>query len=161
MYFWDITTLSRELARKEISEKSGMYYFMASSLLILFTTYYSLWWGVTRDWLFYTEFLVLSLITIYGCLKSFEANGGNQGNLFVFRAICLSVPAGIRVALFSVLFGFILFLFGEKIFSPTSFANPQNAYLIISYVGFVGFNIYFWWLLVTSFKKILVYENNT
>lgn len=161
MYLWNITSLAKQLGTNRVSEISGMYYFLASSLLILLTTYYSLWWGVVRDWLFYFEFFVLSIITITGCYKTFEANGGNAGQSFVLRAVCLSVPAGIRVNVFSIIFGLSLYASYGNIITYTSFADPQRAYIIISYAGFVGFSIYFWWLLLGGIKKTKQFEETT
>ena len=161
MYFWKITPLAKQLSKNQIPEDSGMHYLLASFLLVLFVTYYSLWWGVIRDWLFYLELVVLTIITVIGCLKAFEANGGKQGNSFVLRAICLSVPAGVRVNIFSLLFGLTLLFTEESIFSSINFADPQRAYTIISYTGFVGFNIYFWWLLIFGFNRIKMFEKTT
>jgi len=93
MYFCKIRPLAKQLAMNRITEKTGMHYLLASFLIILFSTYYSLWWGVVRDWVFYSELVVLSVINIVGCVKAFEANGGSEGRSFVLRAICLSVPA--------------------------------------------------------------------
>ncbi|MDH5613313.1 MAG: hypothetical protein OEY66_12755 [Gammaproteobacteria bacterium] len=161
MYYWNINTLAKELGDGRISEKTSMLYYLASSLLILFSTYYSLWWGVVRDWLFYFELFVLSIITIVGCIKAFESNGGNEGKAFVLRAVCLSVPIGIRVTILSILFGLGMYFMSANLFTRTTFADPQRAYSIISYVGFVGFNIYFWWLLVYGFKTIRNHEQTT
>jgi hypothetical protein len=45
MHFWNIEKLSKDLATNKITEKSGMLYFLTTTLLILFQTYYALWWG--------------------------------------------------------------------------------------------------------------------
>ena len=161
MHLWNIKLLAEEIGRGQISERAGMKYFLVSSLLILFATYYSLWWGVIRDWMFYSELIVLTLITVVGCLKAFEANGANEGVAFVERAICLSVPAGVRVNVFSLIFGLALYFSGESIFNATSFADPLRAYTLVSYAGFVGFSIYFWWLLVYGFRVVRRNEDAT
>lgn len=161
MYVWKIEPLSKELGEDRISEGSGMYYFLVSSLLILFVTYYSMWWGVVRDWLFYFELAVLSLITVFGCIKAFEANGKDNGREFVKRAVCLSVPAGVRVNVISVAFSLAMYFLYGKIFTPVSFGDPVRAYTLISYAGFVGFNVYFWWLLVHGFRQVKQYEKET
>ncbi|MFI0376533.1 MAG: hypothetical protein ACH253_10220 [Candidatus Thiodiazotropha sp.] len=161
MRILNITALAKDLANDEISEKKGMHYFLASSLLILFVTYYSMWWGVVRDWIFYFELVIVAVITVFGCLNAFEANGGNEGRDFVKRAVCLSVPAGVRVNVVSVLFGLGLYLSAGQIFTSISFGDPSRAYMLISYAGFVGFNIYFWWLLVNGFQRVLQHGQKT
>ena len=154
MHIWRIKPLAKELGENEISEEASMFYFLVSSLLILFATYYSMWWGVARDWMFYLQLIALSAITVFGCLKAFEANGKGEGREFVKRAICLSVPAGVRVSVFSVSFGLVMYLSYGRIFTSVSFGDPARAYTLISYAGFVGFNIYFWWLLVQGFREV-------
>ncbi len=161
MRIWKIEQLARELALGQVSEKSGMYYFLASSLLILLATYYAMWWGASRDWLFYFELVVLSAIAIVGCLQAYESNGGDNGQEFVLRAVCLSVPAGVRVNVFSLAFGLLLFHTAGSVFTPTSFADPVRAYTIVSYAGFVAFSVYFWWLLVRGMKQAREVESTT
>lgn len=158
MYFWKIRPLAKQLAMNRISEKTGMHYLLASFLIILFSTYYSLWWGVVRDWVFYSELVVLSVINIVGCVKAFDANGGSEGRSFVLRAICLSVPASVRVNLYSITLGVVVLFTSEYIFTNVNFADPLRAFTIITYAGFVGFNLYFWWLLVYGLSKVVNYE---
>lgn len=159
MYLWNIGKLAKDLAKNEVTEKNGMCYFLTSTLLILFQTYYALWWGVERNWLFYFELVVLSVMVIFGCIEAFKINGGNEGCNFVLKAICLSVPVGVRVAIFSILFGELLYLNAQSIFSVSTFANPLQAFTIVSYAGFVGFSILYWWLLYDGFRQIRTIEN--
>lgn len=158
MYIWNIQALANQLGKDKVSEKKGMHYYLVSSLLLLFSTYYAIWWGSERGWLFYFEFIVLSAIIITGCLKIFESNGGEEGREFFKRAICLSVPVGMRVNIFSIVFGLFMYFNADNIFTPTSFSDPYQAYTIVGYAGFVGFNIYFWWLLIKGFKYVRKYE---
>lgn len=159
MYFWNINKLVEDLATNKVNEKSGMYYFLAATLLILFQTYYALWWGVNPNWLFYFQLAVLSIIAIFGCTESFKMNGGNSGSNFVLKATCLSVPIGVRVALFSLIFGELVYFNAQNIFSVSTFANPSQAFTIVSYAGFIGFSILFWWLLYDGFREIRAIEN--
>ncbi len=155
MYFWNIRQLAQELANNRISERKGMHYFLASTLLVLLATYYSLWWGVARTWLFYFELVVLIVIAVFGTLRAFAANGGDSGKSFVLRAICLSVPAGIRVNVLSIGFGLVLYFNAEQIFYSLSFGDPNRAFGIVTYAGFVGFSIYYWWLLVRGMRHVV------
>ena len=157
MFLWRINPLAKELAAEQISEQQGMAYFLASTLLILVQTQYAMWWGARSGWLFFVEFLILALIAIVGCICCWKANGSDNGTNFVLRAICLSVPAGIRVFVFSLFFGQLLYNTAEQIFDPTSFANPVWAYEVASYAGFIGFSIYFWYLLYQGLSLVSKY----
>jgi len=154
MYFWSISGIVKLLAEDQISEELSLRYFLASSLLLLITQYISLWWGAVVNLLFYFELLVVIVIVIFGCYKAFEANGGSEGRAFILKAVCLSLPVGMRVATFSFGFGLLLYLFWETIFLGGAFAAPQRAAGLIGYAATVGFNIWYWWMLVNGFKKI-------
>lgn len=160
MYLWNFDHLARDLANQKITEKEGLHYFLASTLLILFQTYYAMWWGVDRSWLFFFDLLVLTVIAVIGCTEAFKANGANSGTSFVLRVICLSVPAGIRIAIFSITFGELLYFNAKSIFSTPTFANPEQAYLIISHAGFIGFSILYWWFIYNGFRKIQIHHKN-
>lgn len=161
MYFWKIKPLAKQLSLNNMPERTGMHYLLASFLLILFSTYYALWWGVVRDWVFYSEIIVLSVINIFGCIKAFEANGADDSNSFVLRVICLSVPISVRINLYSIIIGMIFYLTSESVFTEIGFADPVRAYTIITYTVFVGLNIYFWWLVVYGLNKVTGYERAT
>ena len=68
----------------------------------------------------------------------------------MFRAICLSVPAGVQVFVLSLAFGLMLDLLAVSLFDRTIFRDPARAYSIFSYAAFIGFSIYFWRLLYTG-----------
>ena len=158
MHLWNIKVLAKDLGQDLISEKMGMHYYLVAALVLLFDLYFGLWWGVVRDWLFYFEAIILIVITVFGCLEAFNSNGSNEGRDFVKRVVCLSVPVGIRVTVLFIILGLFLEFTGEYIFTAASFGDPLRAYTLISYTGFVGFNIYYWWLLVKGFKQVLQYE---
>jgi hypothetical protein len=101
------------------------------------------------------------VITIFGYLEIFKANSSNEGRNFVKRAICLSVPVGIRVNVLVILLGLFLNLTATHIFTRTLFIDPLRAATLVFYAVFVGFNIYYWWLLVQGFKQIQKYEKRT
>jgi hypothetical protein len=115
--------------------------------------------GVEKSWLFYFELVVLSIVAIFGCIESFKMNGGNSGTSFVFKATCLSLPSGVRVAFFSLIFGELLQFNAPSIFSVSTFANPWQAYTIVSYAGFIGFSMLYWWFIYDGFRRIRSIEN--
>ena len=144
MHFWLIRPLALELATGKVSERQAMHYYLASTLIILAGTQYALWWGPRSGWLFHFELIVLSIAAIVGTLQCWKVSGGSD---FVFRAICLSVPAGLRVLVLSVVFGLVLQLKAESLFDYQTFRDPAKAYDLVSYAGFIGFSVYFWYLL--------------
>ena len=147
MHFWLTTPLAMQLANGRVSERQGMLYFLVSTLLILVQTHYALWWGPRSGWLFHFELLALTVIAVVGCFQCWRVNGGRE---FVFRAICLSVPAGVQVFVLSLAFGLMLDLLAVSLFDRTIFRDPARAYSIFSYAAFIGFSIYFWRLLYTG-----------
>lgn len=155
MHFWLASPLAKELSEGRVSERQGMHYFLASTLLILIQTQYSLWWGPRSGWLFYFEFLALAVIACVGCIQCWKVSGGKE---FVFRAICLSVPAGVQVFVLSLVLGLTLQFNANSLFDPATFGNPARAYDLVSYALFIGFAIYFWYVIYQSFAKMAAIE---
>ena len=151
MHLWLIQPLVHDLAADKVSERQGMHYYLASTLLILAQLQYSLWWGPRSGWLFHFELFALILIACIGTLQCWRANKGDQ---FVLRAVCLSVPAGIRVFVLSLTFGLLLQYNAEHLFDYQSFRDPERAYNLVSYMGFIGFSAYFWYLLYQGLAAI-------
>jgi hypothetical protein len=144
MHFWLIKPLVLQLASGNVSERQGMHYYLASTLILLAETQYSLWWGPRSGWLFHFELAALVLITCIGISQCWRANRGDE---FLLRIICLSVPAGVRVLVLSLVFGLLLQFNAEALFDYQTFSNPARAYDLVSYAGFIGFAVYFWYLL--------------
>lgn len=151
MHFWLASPLAKKLSTGQVSERQGMHYYLASSLLALIQMQYSLWWGPRSGWLFYFEFLVLAVITCVGVVQCWKVNGGKE---FVFRVICLSLPAGVQVFVLSLVFGLALQFNAESLFDPVSFRDPGRAYDLVSYAGFIGLAIYFWYVIYKNLAKI-------
>jgi hypothetical protein len=151
MHLWLIQPLVHNLAAGRVSERQGMQYYLASTLLVLAQMQYSLWWGPRSGWMFHFELIALVLTTCVGISRCWKANNGTA---FVFRAVCLSVPAGVRVTVLSITFGLLLHFNAESLFDYQSFRSPERAYDLVSYAGFVGFAVYFWYLLQQGMAAI-------
>jgi hypothetical protein len=158
MHFWKIQPLANKLASGPFSERDGMRYFLASTLLILAQLQYALWWGPRSGWLFHIELLALAGIAWVGISQIWGVNGGRS---FVLRAVCLSVPAGVRVFVLSFAFGTLLQHNAATLFDYQTFRNPALAYELVSYAGFIGFSIYFWYLLYSGMAYIARLENHS
>lgn len=151
MHLWLIRPLVDDFVAGRISERQGMRYFLASTLLILFQTKYALWWRPRSGWLFYFELAALALISCIGTLECWKVH---QGNDFVLKVLCLSVPAGIRVFILSLAFGLLLNFYADSLFDHHTFRNPDLAYDFVSYVSFIGFTLYYWRLLYQGIATI-------
>lgn len=134
-----------------------MHYYLASSLIFLAQTQYSLWWGPRSGWLFHFELVVLVMITCVGILQCWKVHKGDQ---FLLKMICLSVPAGVRVFVLSVALGLLLQFNAQTLFDYQTFRSPERAYDLVSYALFVGFAVYFWYLLWQSIAKIAKAETS-
>ncbi len=82
----------------------------------------------------------------------------SEGKEFVFRVICLSVPAGVQVFVLSLVLGLTLQYNANSLFDPVTFRNPGQAYDLVSYALFFGFAIYFWYVIYKSLAKISAIE---
>ncbi len=150
--------LARELASGKVSDREGMHYFLASTLLVLVQVQYALWWGPRSGWLFHFEYVVLAILAWAGCYYCWKANNGRE---FVLRAICLSVPAGVRVFLLSLVVGLTLSFNAAHIFDYLTFRDPNRAYQLFSYAAFVGFSIYYWVLLYRGMAAVRILQESS
>ncbi len=144
MHLWFVSPLAQRLGTGNISELQSAQYFFASSLLILIQGHYNLWLGGRSGWLFHFELLALAAISLGGVLQAWKSNGGRQ---FVLKAVCLSVPAGVQVFVLSTAFGHLLYANAHHLFDYQTFRRPETAYEMVNYTAFVGFSIYFWYLI--------------
>ena len=143
--------MAADLALGKVTERQGMHYFLASTLIVLAQTQYALWWGPRSGWLFAFEFFILAVAACVGCWMAWKANNGRE---FVLRVICLSVPSGLQVFVLSLVFGFVLDQNATHLFDPQTFRDPGYAYELVSYAGFVGFTLYFWLLIYRGMLAI-------
>jgi hypothetical protein len=155
MHFWSLRPLAKELAQGKIDDRLGMAYFLASTLIVLVQAQYALWWGPRSGWLFFFEFLVLAAAACVGCLACWKANNGRD---FVLRAICFSVPAGLRVFALGLAFGLLLRHYTLALFDHQTFSDPARAFELVSYAWFVGFTIYFWVLIHRGMQEASRFE---
>lgn len=144
MRFWSIAALAGELASGRVTDRKAMHYFLASTLLILAQTHYALWWGPRSGWLFHFELLALATIACIGCVQCGSAGNGRD---FALRIVCLSVPCGVRVFALSLVLGLALHFNAATLFDHVTFRDPGRAFDLVSYAGFFGFSVYFWYLL--------------
>ena len=62
---------------------------------------------------------------------------------------------------FSIALSSAIYYFYEAIFAGAVFADPGRAYNIVSYAWFVGFNIYYWYLIYIGLSRTVVLSGKT
>ena len=98
MYFLATERLVQDLAHKRVSPRDKAYYLLAGFVIPLVFSYSTLTFANQgRDWLGAFEFLMLTVITIIGMQRSFEAGGADSNPDFVAEFTCLSVPLSIKI----------------------------------------------------------------
>lgn len=160
MYLWSIGPLERSLRRGEVSDRESLWYYGALSIVGLMSEEYSLWWGSRSGWLFYSEAVVLALMTIWGLVRCWEVNGGVAGDEILLKIVCLSVPIGIRASLLGLVAGQLLSTFRDRLLGSGAFRDPSLAYNYFSYAIFISMAIFPWRLLHRSLENIARPEGN-
>src|SRR5947207_10626556 len=98
MYFLATNRLVEDLAHKRVSPRDKAYYLLAGFLISLVVGYSTLSFANQgRDWLGALEFVMLTIITLIGLQRSFEAGGADSNPDFVAEFTCLSVPLSIKI----------------------------------------------------------------
>jgi len=99
MYFLATKRLVEDLAHERVSPRDKAYYLLAGFVISLVIGYSTLTFANQgRDWLGAFEFLMLTVISVIGVQRSFEAGGGDSNPDFVAEFTCLSVPLSIKIA---------------------------------------------------------------
>jgi hypothetical protein len=152
--FWRVSAVSRDFAAGLISEKLSMLYFLLAAIVVLVEQQYILWWGPRDGWMFYFEFLILVGFVVSGVAFCWHGNGASSGRDFVKRIVCFSLPAGVQVTVFNIVYGNLVIYFGDSIHETKSLDEMVRIMDALAYVGVVGLNLYFWYLVYSGFRTL-------
>ena len=102
MFLWNYKKLALELRDNKLSERHKFYYYVASSLIYMFSTYFLSYIPHTQEIqrIFIIKvinhFILISL-TIAGLFWWYKTNSRGDNKHFIERAIILSIPLSIRL----------------------------------------------------------------
>ncbi|MES9934586.1 MAG: hypothetical protein ABW162_17425 [Candidatus Sedimenticola sp. PURPLELP] len=85
MHFWKTGELVNELATGELLENEKFKYLLGSQVLYTLFIYEALLSIVQINTFFYLECLIVLLIAVYGTLRTYQSNGGSEGDLLLER----------------------------------------------------------------------------
>lgn len=145
IHLWHTTKLAHDLAGKRVSERDAMQYMMAGSILYTYTIYWSLWFGTYRDLTFFLELAVVVIIGLVGVFECYKANGKAEGEDFLIRYSALAVPIGIKLAVFGLLIGQVLYFGADHILGRGAFRDSEMVYRYILFVIPVAFAFIYYW----------------
>jgi hypothetical protein len=106
MRFWNAKALVKELKENKLSEKEKFKYFFLFTVLtalVMETSIYSE--PIPDEWI---ESLAVILITALGTLYCFLVNQAVDGQAFIERYICVSLPVVVRIITFAIILIFII-----------------------------------------------------
>jgi hypothetical protein len=137
-YLWNINQLVKDLKAGIVTEYEKFQYLFCSVIFIPLQFLAPFNFNSTANtiqdiYIFYLFVFLQLAVLAWGFYYCFSKNKNNDNKNFIERFICLSVPVGFRVLLYSALalIGlFILGALGSKIFFPhlsTAFADIANS----------------------------------
>lgn len=137
-YFWNVNQLVKDLRAGIVTEYEKFQYLFCSLIFIplQFLAPFNFNSTATSIQDIYTFYLFVFLqlaVLAWGFYYCFAKNKSNDNKNFIERFICLSVPVGFRVLLYSALALIALLIlgtFGAKIFFPnlaTAFTEIANS----------------------------------
>ena len=141
MYFWNSAKLASEIKLGQLTGKQKKTYYLASSLLALFSSFLagsSITTGATEI----VELFLLVIITIIGINLTYTANGGENGHDYIERITILSFPIILKVLAIYIAIAVIIGISDGRI-------SQEMFVLIVSSAEMVYF-----WLLFNHFKEI-------
>ena len=140
---WDTKALVEDLAYERISESDSLKYEMGQASLLVFMNYWALWISVGRSWTLVFEFLVIIVVTVFGTLECFKANGGATGANFLRNFVCVSWPVNVKLTLLGLLFTTGLYYSFPRV--ALGFRDPGFVYTGITYAYVVLLAMAFFW----------------
>ncbi|WP_134703498.1 hypothetical protein [Ammoniphilus sp. YIM 78166] len=106
MIFWNVGKLAEQIKQGDLSSKQKVKYLIVVFVFLGITPYAYL--GEAYSSAYGLEVLVVLFATIWGILYCHEANEEGDGKDFFERFICIGVPVGVRIMVFSLPFYLIL-----------------------------------------------------
>jgi hypothetical protein len=111
MHFWDIDSLAEKLRNNTLTERQSFYYLLLTLLLGLLSlsphdSNFSSW-SNNKNYLmvFQIVWLVTETVGVNMCFSAHQRSGGKD---FIRQFICLSLPAGVRSAVYTVLLTIVM-----------------------------------------------------
>lgn len=145
MHFWRTDRLVEDLAANRVSEQAGAQYMMLAAVLYVQSTYFALWFGAYRDWVFFLELAAVLIVSLVGVNECFKANGGSQGQQFLARYSAVAVPVGVKIAVLGFIVGQGFYYASPYLLGHGTFRSPELVYRYVSLLMPVVFtSLYFW-----------------
>jgi hypothetical protein len=161
IHWWSTDKLVTDLIHNRLSEDQSLRYAMISAVLLTGSLYYSYWLGAERDWLLFTEFAAVCVISLIGLHECFKANGGSDGSDFLKRLYCLGVPLGIKFWLIGVVAALVFYYGVPRIATAASFRDPYLVYKLAA-LSFVGaLTVCYYWRLAHHLARIAKPQRST
>jgi hypothetical protein len=158
MYFWNTNKLIDDLKNERLADRDYKNYYLVSAsvtCLMMFAMRFSPVVDVVASII---DIVISLMMLIIGMNLCFAANGGNDGNQFLNRLICIFLPIGVKLLLAYLLF--FLFIVIGFIFAARFIDANQIPELITPYQSWVTLflsifmQIIMYWRFCVAFKKI-------
>lgn len=104
MYFWNTKALAHELSTDTLDKKHYKNYYLMGAVLISAVYYLGMYAPYSDLSVTIVECVATLLIMGFGIQKTYQANGGDEGENFLNRITALSFPIFVQITVFGVLF---------------------------------------------------------
>lgn len=154
MILFSIRELENLLIEGKISDKLIFNYLFIQIILLTLGGYLPLYEDFS-PWAIWVH-LIISLVAIFwGVRKTYDINREGDNRDYFKRFISLSFVAGIRTIVFSLIFILILNV-GERVIEEITTSSAKYVLWknIFDLIGYVIFNVIYFYILITSFKRI-------
>ena len=108
MYIWNTKALAHELANETLTQKHYKNYYLATAVFISVIYYYGIYSPYFNEWVILTESICTLLIMIWGVNSAYQANGGDEGKVFIKRITALSFPILVQTSVAGFVFAIVL-----------------------------------------------------
>jgi hypothetical protein len=145
--------VTERLASGQMTEKEKMQYLLISQVLYTLFIYHALVTVIVVDTFFALEFVLVTLIAIYGVYKCYEANGGSAGKGLLEKFLCLSVPLAIKIGALVFSIFYIYQFIGGHLYNNPSLSDPQLIHKLVSFAIAIFAQLLFFWRMWVNLEK--------
>lgn len=150
MIWFNIKRIEEKLKDGEVSDKEGLYYLTANTLLYTLGSYIATRDDKSSGW-FYGELIFAIAITIYGVFKTYDINKDGDDLDYFKRFQALVFVVGMRLLVLILVVMIIAALVFYR--QPEVMKSPLSGFAIAALA-----NLVFYYNLCNSFKRVTLVD---
>ena len=149
MFYWKTEELAEQIKEGNISEELKKNYYLATSVIMIVSTYLAMAVGIQNSMATLTECVLVLIITVLSINIIFATNHGNDGTDFISRVVMLGLPILIKLLVFAFTAGLIIGIYSGASGQTDLGMNGWDSTIIsvlVQVIFFWRINVHLWYI---------------